>query len=138
MTKFLRATEAPAGVVTEFLTAFFSGEIERARSLVADDFAFRAPLVEAAATKDAYFAGAAEKMQFVRRFRILRQWHDAQAGEVSSVYELDVETPSGAASILMSEWHTVRDGRLTSTVMVFDTAGRGAKLLGDALGAHHG
>jgi ketosteroid isomerase-like protein len=137
MPKFRQATEGAAGVVTEFLTALYSGDIDRARDLVADDFTFRAPLVEAVAAKEAYFAEAPEKMQFVRGCRVLRQWHDADAGEVSSVYELDIETPAGAASMRMSEWHTVRDGRLTSTVMIFDTAARAAQLLGDALGAHH-
>ena len=64
MTKFREATEGPAGIVTEFLTAFYSGDVDRARDLVADDFTFRAPLVEPVATKEAYFAGAPEKVQF--------------------------------------------------------------------------
>ncbi|MBO0689498.1 MAG: hypothetical protein J2P40_08000 [Candidatus Dormibacteraeota bacterium] len=137
MDEFRDATDGPAAVVTEFLTAFFSGEIDRARSLVADDFTFRAPLVGAAATKEAYFAGAAEKVQFVRGMRILRQWQDGPAGEVSSVYELDVETPAGSDSLLMGEWHRVRERLLASTVMIFDTGARAAQLLGGALAAQH-
>ena len=60
--------------------------------------------------REAFFAAAEGKDRLVRCFRMLRQWEDGE--DVCSLYELDVETPAGAASLVMSEWHTVRDGRL--------------------------
>lgn len=122
---------SPAAIVTSCLTAYLSGEIAKAQSLVRDDFSFRAPLMETGATKDVYFAGSDQKTQYIQDFRILRQWQDAD--EVATVYEIDVQTPAGAASMLMHEWHTVRAGKIASTVMIFDTAARAAQLLHDAL-----
>jgi predicted SnoaL-like aldol condensation-catalyzing enzyme len=122
---------SPAAVVTSYLTAYLSGEIATAQSLVRDDFSFRAPLIETGGTKDAYFAGSGQKARYIQGFRILRQWQDGD--EVAAVYEIDVQTPAGAASMLMHEWHTIRDGKIASTVMIFDMAARAAQLLHDAL-----
>ena len=47
-------------------------------------------------------------------------WVDGD--EVSSTYEVAIETPVGAGAVLMSEWHTVRNGALASGRVVFDTA----------------
>jgi hypothetical protein len=41
---------------------------------------------------------------------------------VCSIYDFEIETPAGSGSVTMSEWCTVRDGRLTSARLVFDTA----------------
>ncbi len=56
-------------------------------------------------------------------------------GRVSTIYELDVETPSGSASMLLSQWDRVRDGRLAATTMIFDTGERAVELLREALTA---
>ena len=58
-------------------------------------------------------------------------WADGE--EDSTVYEIDVRTEEGAASMRMREWHTVRDGRLVSTVMTFDSSARAALLMHQAL-----
>jgi ketosteroid isomerase-like protein len=122
-------------IVTEFLQAFMSGDIDKASRMVREDFSFRAPLHEGRGNKAAYFAGAESKTKFVRAFRILRQWVDDD--EVSTIYELDIETPEGAASMAMSEWHTVEAGQLVSTFMVFNASAKAARLLASALGARH-
>lgn len=106
-------------VVMEYLTAFTSGDIDRARTLVADDFSFRGPMLQADG-KEAFFEGAATLAPIVRGYRMLRQWEEGD--DVCSLYEFNVETPAGAGSVLMSEWNTVHDGQLTSARLVFDTA----------------
>lgn len=106
-------------VVSDYLTAFTSGDIEGARALVADDFSFEGPMLQADG-KEAFFAGAAGLAPIVRGYRMLRQWEEGD--DVCSMYEFKVETPAGAGSVLMSEWNTVHDGQLTSGRLVFDTA----------------
>lgn len=125
----------PAQTVTTFLQAFMSGDIDKARHMVSEDFSFQAPLHDGRGSKLAYFAGAETKARFIRAFRILRQWADGD--DVSTVYELDIQTPEDTATMAMSEWHTVHAGLVTSTYMVFDSSARAARLLGNALGAHH-
>jgi ketosteroid isomerase-like protein len=124
-----------ASVVAEFLTAYLSGDLDRARSLVCDDFVFQAPLIEQQATKENFFGGAEPKVALIQGHRILRSWADGD--EVSTVYEIDVRTEEGAASMCLHEWHTVRDGRLVSTVMTFDTAAPAALLMHQALMSPH-
>jgi ketosteroid isomerase-like protein len=125
----------PSEVSTAFLTRFFTGDIARAASMVSPDFSFRAPLQDAPAGKAAYFGGAEKKSRFVKGFRILRQWEDGP--EVSTLYEIRIETPEGKASLVISDWHTIREGQVASIVMVFDSAARAAHLLGAALSTRH-
>ena len=77
--------------------------------MVADDFRFRAPLVEANGTKETFFAGSDSKTHLVEAVRVVRQWSDG--ADVSTVYELDVKTSAGAATMVMHEWHTVACGK---------------------------
>lgn len=106
-------------VVNEYLTAFTSGDFARARTLVADDFSFQGPFIQSD-NKEAFFAGAAGLLPIVRGHRLQRQWEDGD--DVCSVYELNVETPAGAGSVLMMEWHTVLQGTVRTAQLVFDTA----------------
>src|SRR5690242_20537719 len=125
----------PSQFVTAFLQAFMSGDTARARAMASEDFTFRAPLHRGRGDKKAYFAGAEAKARFIHGFRILHQW--ARGDEVSTLYELDIRTPEGTAMLAMSEWHTVREGRVASTYMVFDSAAPAVALLRNALGTRH-
>jgi hypothetical protein len=118
--------QRPSEVVTRFLSSYHGGRIADARAMLTKDFSFRAPLVDEG-SREVFFAGAEEKSALVRAFRVLRQWEDAD--DVSTLYEIDVETKAGAASMLMHEWHHVRDGSIDSTVMVFDTVAPAAELI---------
>jgi hypothetical protein len=118
--------QRPSEIVTRFLSSYHSGRIADARAMLTEDLSFRAPLVDEG-SQEAFFAGAEEKSALVRGFRVLRQWEDAD--DVSTLYEIDVETKAGAASMLMHEWHHIRDGSIDSTVMVFDTVAPAAELI---------
>jgi predicted SnoaL-like aldol condensation-catalyzing enzyme len=124
-----------AGLVGEFLHSFFSGDITAARSLVRDDFTFVAPLVEADGTKEEFFAGADDKMRFVEGVRVVRQWQDGD--DVSTIYEINVRTPDGRGKMLLHEWHAIVEGKLASSLMIFDTSAPAAELLHHALMADH-
>jgi hypothetical protein len=54
-----------------------------------------------------------------RGMQMRRQWKDGD--DVCSLYTFDVEAPAGAVSVLVSEWNTVRDGEVASSLAVFDT-----------------
>jgi len=124
-------TPRPDEIVTTYLTAFFGGDIATARGLVHDDFRFVAPLDSGGI--DEFFAGAERKAALIRNLRIQRLWSDAD--EVATVYELEIETATGSASLQVFEWDRVRDGRVVATTMLFDTADRAVELMRDALTA---
>ena len=108
-----------SATVSRYLAAFYSGDFATARSVLADGFSFHGPFVQATGA-DAFFAAAEGLRSLVRGHRLLRQVCDGE--EVCSLYEVDLETPTGAGSVPMSEWHVVRDGRIASGRVLFDTA----------------
>jgi ketosteroid isomerase-like protein len=106
-------------VFREYLDRFTAGDLAGAADLLAEDFSFRGPMLHADG-RDAFLQGASALGPIVRGNEMLRQWEDGD--EVCSVYEFKVQTPVGAASIPMTEWVRVRDGKLVSARLIFDTA----------------
>jgi ketosteroid isomerase-like protein len=106
-------------VFREYLDRFTAGDLAGAGDLLAEDFSFRGPMLESEG-RDAFLEGASGLGPVVRGNQMLRQWEDGE--EVCSVYEFRVETPAGAGSIPMTEWVRVRDGKLVSARLIFDTA----------------
>lgn len=115
----LRRDAVASDVVNRYLDRFYRGDFAAAGAVVAREFSFTGPFLEVRG-KDAFFAGAAGLRQIVRGHRLLRQWIDG--AEVCSLYDVHLETPAGAATIPMSEWHTVRDGHLVAGRVLFDSA----------------
>lgn len=109
----------PAHIVNEYLTGFYHGDFRRAAATLAENFSFSGPFLQVEG-RDDFLAGAQGLRAAVRGHRLLRQWQDGD--EVSSVYEVELSTPVGSGSVLMSEWHSVRDGFLATGRVVFDTA----------------
>lgn len=106
-------------VVNGYLDAFTTGDYDKARSYVAEDFSFVGPIAQYG-TRDAFFTGAAGLLPVLRGHQLLRQWEDGV--EVCSVFQLNLESTVGMGSVLTSEWNTVHDGKVTSSRLVFDTA----------------
>lgn len=124
---------AASTVVAQYLGALARSDLDRARGLLADGFTFRGPGMERAVDRDTFLSEFGGKYDNVGDLRILRQAE--REDQVASLYELDAQTPHGATTFLMTEWNTVRDGRIESALLIFDTA-PGAQL---HTGAHaHG
>ena len=113
------STRSAVETVNEYLNWFYTGDFERARSVVAEDFSFIGPFLKVEG-KNSFFAGADGLRKIVCGHRLLRQWEDHS--EVSSVYEVAIKTQAAEGSLLMSEWHTVSNGELVSGRIIFDTA----------------
>jgi len=106
-------------VVNHYLTAFYSGDFDRARTLVSEDFAFKGPFIEAA-SRDAFFTSAAGLTRIVRGHRLLRQWQDGD--DICSIFEMNLEAPTKTGSLPVCEWHACRQGIVVSARLLFDTA----------------
>ena len=106
-------------VVNEYLTAFYAGDFDRARTYVADDFRFKGPFVEAN-NKQAFFESAARLAPIVRGFDLLHQWQEGV--DVCSIFDLRLQTPVGSGSVTLCEWHTVRGEALAYGRVILDTA----------------
>jgi ketosteroid isomerase-like protein len=108
-----------AEVFKAYLERFTSGDVDAAAELLTDDFTFAGPILQAKNKAD-FLAGSAGLGPMVRGYEMHRQWVDGD--EVCSIYDFKVETPIGAGSIPMAEWSVVRDGKLVSSRLLFDTA----------------
>ena len=112
-----------ADVFRTYLERFTAGDAEGAAELLADEFTFDGPVLQAEGKAD-FLAGAANLGPIVRGCEMHHQWVDGD--QVCSFYDFKIETPAGAGSIPMAEWSVVRGGRLVSSRLVFDTAAMAA------------
>jgi hypothetical protein len=112
-----------ADVFRTYLERFTAGDASSAAELLADEFTFDGPVLQAS-SKAEFLAGAASLGSIVRGFEMRRQWSDGD--EVCSFYDFKIETPAGAGAIPMAEWSVVRDGKLVASRLLFDTAAMAA------------
>jgi hypothetical protein len=110
-------------VFRTYLERFTAGDAHGAAELLADEFIFTGPVLQAE-SKAEFLAGAAALAPIVRGCVMQHQWVDGD--QVCSFYDFEVETSVGAASIPMAEWSVVRGGKLVSSRLVFDTAAMAA------------
>lgn len=113
------AERSATALVNHYLDAFYTGDFDTAGLVLADEFSFRGPFIEATG-KESFLTSADGLRRIVKGHRLLRQWEDGN--EVASIYELRIETPVGAGAVTMSEWHVACDGKLISALVLFDTA----------------
>jgi ketosteroid isomerase-like protein len=108
-----------AEIFRTYLERFTSGDQAGAAELLTDDFHFDGPGLQVD-SKAAFLAGSAQLGPIMRGVEIHRQWEDGD--EVCSIYDFKIETPVGAGGVPMVEWNTVRDGKLATARLFYDTA----------------
>lgn len=102
-----------------YLERFTSGDQEGAAEMLTDDFHFDGPGLQVN-SKAAFLEGSAQLGPIMRGVEIHRQWEDGD--EVCSIYDFKIETPAGAGAVPMVEWNSVRDGKLATACLYYDTA----------------
>lgn len=107
-----------AQLVRRYLEAFTAGDWTVVEGLLTEDFRLVGPdsTIEGRA---ALLAAGEQLLPMMRGHRMLRQWEDGD--EVCSVYEFLMESPAATVTSYMTEWNTVRDGRIASGRLLFDT-----------------
>lgn len=108
-----------ADVFRSYLERFASGDIDGAAELLSDGFAFNGPILQAG-SKAEFVAGSATAAAMARGCTMHHQWVDGN--DVCSIYDFEIETPAGRGAIPMAEWSVIRDGKLVSSRLLFDTA----------------
>lgn len=106
-----------------YLERFTGGDVAGAAELLADEFTFDGPILQAK-DKAEFLAGSTAAAAMARGCTIHHQWSDGE--DVCSVYDFEIETPAGAGAIPMAEWSVIRDGKLVSSRLLFDTAAMAA------------
>ena len=108
-------------VVSQYLAAASSGDVDRALSLVGEEFSLQTPAQQSAGEegREELRAHLGHVGPFARGHRLIRQWVDGD--EVCSIYELRVEPPGAPVALTISQWDRVRRGKVQSSVMIFDT-----------------
>lgn len=112
-----------ADIFRSYLERFTGGDVEGAAEFLADEFAFDGPILQAK-DKAEFLAGSTAAAAMARGCIIRHQWVDGD--DVCSVYDFEIETPAGTGAIPMAEWSVIRDGKLMSSRLLFDTAAMAA------------
>ena len=112
-----------ADIFRTYLERFTSGDVEGAAELLAEEFAFDGPILQAK-DKAEFLAGSVTAASMARGCTIHHQWADGD--DVCSVYDFNIETPAGSGAIPMAEWSVIRGGKLVSSRLLFDTAAMAA------------
>ena len=108
-----------AQVFESYLDRFTSGDVAGAAELLDESFVFRGPMVQTDNKAD-FLASTGALVPIARGYEMRRIWTDGD--EVCAIYDFLVETPVGSGAILMAEWSEIRDGKLQSSRLVFDSA----------------
>jgi SnoaL-like protein len=112
-----------ADIFRSYLERFTRGDVEGAAEFLADEFAFDGPILQAK-DKAEFLAGSATAAAMARGCTIHHQWVDGE--DVCSIYDFEIETPVGTGAIPMAEWSVIRDRKLVSSRLLFDTAAMAA------------
>ena len=112
-----------ADIFRAYLERFTGGDVEGAAELLADEFAFDGPILQAK-DKAEFLAGSTAAAAMARGCTIRHLWVDGE--DVCSVYDFEIETPAGAGAVPMAEWCVIRGGKLVSSRLLFDTAAMAA------------
>ena len=106
-------------VAEQFLTAFYSGDIQGTSDAVTEDFTMLGPFATVH-NADELLELAAGLMKIVHGHKIL---HCVTAGnEIAALYEIQVQGPSGQGSLTVGGWFTVTGDRLSSGRVIYDSA----------------
>jgi ketosteroid isomerase-like protein len=106
-------------LVTQYLDAFASVDFKTTRGLLHEDFSFAGP-IDQVEGRDAFLEGATRLIPLMNGCRVLNQWEDGN--DVCSIYDFRLRTPVATGAVVMAEWNRIREGRIASSKLIFDTA----------------
>jgi ketosteroid isomerase-like protein len=104
-----------AEVVERYQRAFGSGDVQTARSLLADDLHFKGP-IEEFTNADDYMRSVGKLAQIVTGTDLKKVVSDGD--DVVTIYDLHTNTPAGTSNI--AEWATVKNGKIAEMRVFFD------------------
>ena len=105
--------------VENFLTAFYAGDADAARTTITEDFTFVGPFATVHGP-DEFFKATEGLLKIVRGHRVMR--HVIEGDNVTTLYDIVLAGPSGEGTVTTSGWFTVTGAKLSAARLIFDTA----------------
>ncbi|MGI0019449.1 MAG: nuclear transport factor 2 family protein [Nitrososphaera sp.] len=88
------------------------------KEMLTDDMGFSGPLIRASGAKN-YIEMVGPFLKSHKEWRMLKQFENG--GDVCSIYELDLRTPSGGAfSVTIADWIRVSGDRIAEQRVYYD------------------
>lgn len=103
-------------VLRKFYDAVLKRDLAAARASLADDMVFEG-LFETYPDADTYMKTFAGLLQMTIRLEVKKII--AEANDAVIFFELETKAPA-AATVLVAEWHQVKDGKIVHARSVFD------------------
>jgi ketosteroid isomerase-like protein len=104
-----------AEVVERYQRAFGSGDVQTARSLIADDLHFVGP-IEEFENADDYMSSVGKLAQIVTGTDVKKVLADEN--DVVTICDLHTNRPAGTSNV--AEWATVKGGKIVEMRVFFD------------------
>jgi ketosteroid isomerase-like protein len=104
-----------ADVVQRYQRAFGRGDVQTARSLLADDLHFRGPIEEFDSADD-YMQSVGKLAQIVTGTDVKKVLADGD--DVVTIYDLHTNTAAGTSNV--AEWARVKKGKIAEMRVFFD------------------
>jgi ketosteroid isomerase-like protein len=101
--------------VQRYHEAFGRGDVQEARSLLADDLHFKGPIDEFHSADD-YLASLGKLAQIITGTDVQKVLADDE--DVVTIYDLHTNTPAGTSPV--AEWARVREGKIAEIRVYFD------------------
>jgi ketosteroid isomerase-like protein len=106
----------PIEIARNYYAAFDAHDFAKARALMADDFRFEGPMMSTSSPEELFQAMKAFQCEFTNRLK-----HMVESGNtVATLFDSEFSKPF-QATIRMSEWLTIDNGKIKSAVLVYDT-----------------
>jgi ketosteroid isomerase-like protein len=106
----------PTDVIKRYYAAFDSHDFASARALMGDDFRFIGPMMEAHSPEEMFSKMKEIDCEFKNHVLQVAESGDSVATLFDCIF-----TRPFQATIRMSEWFTVKGGKIASATLVYDT-----------------
>jgi ketosteroid isomerase-like protein len=103
-------------LIKRYYSAFDSHDFGRVRELMCDDFRFTGPMMEARSPEELF----SKMKEFDCDFKNTLLQIVESGNTVAALFDCEFSRPF-RATIRMSEWFTIREGKIASANLVYDT-----------------
>ena len=105
-------------LIRKYWDAMLAVDNDALRDIVTDDFVISGSLTRYEG-KDAFIEGSKPVQKFVKGREVLSEFE--KGDEIVSIYWMEIGAPANPGKVLVSQWSAIRDGKLASTRMIFDS-----------------
>lgn len=107
----------PIDIAKSYYAAFDAHDLAKVRALMTDDFRFEGPIMTANSPEELFDGMKTFQCEFKNHLKHMAETRNTVATLFDCVFSKPFQ-----ATIRMSEWLTIEEGKIRSAVLVYDTS----------------